>query len=205
MHRLIFITTLCVLLCFPFAVRAKDYTVTRVINGHTVQLDSGETVKYLGVETPSLNVKDGSSEFFAREAKRFNHKLVFMKKVRLEFDKQKTDQEGNLLAYLYVKKTFVNGELIRLGYGKATNTPPNERYKEMFQQYEKEAMAGEKGLWQEKKKDTEKVYIGNKRLSALHRPTCKLVDKISDKNRIVFRNRSDAIKIGYIPCKVCKP
>jgi methylphosphotriester-DNA--protein-cysteine methyltransferase len=62
-----------------------------------------------------------------------------------------------------------------------------------------------KGLWQEKKGDSEKYNIGNKRTYVFHRPSCKSVAKISEKNRIVFRNRLDAIKIGYVPDKLCKP
>ena len=75
----------------------------------------------------------------------------------------------------------------------------------MFLDYEKKAMQSEKGLWQEKKKDTETYYIGNKRTYVLHRPSCNLVDKIPEKSKIIFRNRSDAIKIGYVPDKTCKP
>jgi micrococcal nuclease len=184
---------------------AKEYVVKKIIDGNTIQLDTGETVKYIGIEAPKINLKEGGSEFFAKETKKYNQKLVFMKKVRLEFDKEKTDKEGRTLAYVFVKKVFVNAELVKLGYAKASIIPPNEKYKNMFLDYEKKAMQSEKGLWQEKKKDTETYYIGNKRTYVLHRPSCNLVDKIPEKSKIIFRNRSDAIKIGYVPDKTCKP
>jgi micrococcal nuclease len=184
---------------------AKEYVVKKIIDGNTIQLDTGETVKYIGIEAPKINLKEGGSEFFAKEAKKYNQKLVFMKKVRLEFDQEKTDKEGRTLAYVFVKKVFVNAELVKLGYAKASIIPPNEKYKSMFLDYEKKAMQSEKGLWQEKKKDTETYYIGNKRTYVLHRPSCNLVDKIPEKSKIIFRNRSDAIKIGYVPDKTCKP
>ncbi|MEW6408645.1 MAG: Ada metal-binding domain-containing protein [Nitrospirota bacterium] len=38
-----------------------------------------------------------------------------------------------------------------------------------------------------------------------HYPTCKWAQKINPKNLIVFKSPEDAIKSGYIPCKVCKP
>jgi len=186
-------------------VYAKDYVVKKVIDGDTVQLDTGETVRYLGIDAPEVFTKEGGAEFYAREATRYNKKLVFMKKVRLEFDVEKKDQYGRLLAYVFVKDVFVNAELVRQGYAKAYIKPPNIKHKDILLANQKKAMDEEKGLWQEKKKDTEASYIGNKRTYTLHRPSCPLAKKISDKNNIIFRNRMDAIKIGYTLCKQCKP
>ena len=183
----------------------KEYIVKKVINGDTIQLDNGQTVKYIGIETPELSLKEGGSEFFAKQASRYNQRLVFMKKVRLEFDKKKQDSDGRLLAYVFVKQLFVNAELIKLGYAKVNIVPPNDKYKNMFLDYEAKAKMSEKGLWQETKKDSETFYIGNKRSYVFHRPSCKNVDKIPEKSKIIFRNRSDAITIGYIPDKACKP
>jgi micrococcal nuclease len=184
---------------------SKEYVVNKIINGDTVQLDTGEIVKYIGIETPELNVKEGGSEFFAKQASRYNQKLVLLKKVRLEFDKEKKDKEGKMLAYVFVKNLFVNAELIKLGYARTNIVPPNDKYKNMFLDYEKKAKQSEKGLWQETKKDTETCYIGNKRSYTFHRPSCKSIDKIPEKSKIIFRSRTDAIKIGYIPDKMCKP
>jgi micrococcal nuclease len=183
----------------------KEYVVNKIINGDTIQLDTGEIVKYIGIEAPELNMKEGGPEFFARQASRQNQRLVLLKKVRLEFDKEKKDSEGRMLAYVFVKNVFVNAELIKLGYAKTNIVPPNDKYKNMFLDYEKKAKQSEKGLWQEAKKDTETFYIGNKRSYAFHRPSCNLIDKIPEKSKIIFRNRADAIKVGFIPDKMCKP
>jgi len=128
-----------------------------------------------------------------------------MKKIKLEFDVEKKDQYGRLLAYVFVKDVFVNAELVRHGYAKAYIKPPNVKYKDLLLTNQKKAMDEEKGLWQEKKRDTETSYIGNKRTYTLHRPSCPSAKKVSDKNKIIFRNRMDAIKIGYTLCKQCKP
>lgn len=186
-------------------VHGKEYVVRKVIDGNTIQLDTGEIVKYIGIETPELNLKEGGSEFFAKQASRYNQKLVFMKKVRLEFDKEREDSDGRMLAYIFVKKLFVNAELIKLGYARTHINPPNDKYKDIFLDYEKKAKQSEKGLWQETKKDTETSYIGNKRSYTFHRPSCENVDKIPEKSKIIFRSRADAIKIGFIPDKMCKP
>lgn len=186
-------------------VYAKDYVVKKVIDGDTIQLDTGETVRYLGIDAPEVFTKGAGAEFYAREATRYNRKLVFMRKIKLEFDVEKKDQYGRLLAYVFVKDVFVNAELVRHGYAKAYIKPPNVKYKALLLANQKKAMDEDKGLWQEKKKDTETSYIGNKRTYTLHRPSCPLAKNISDKNKIIFRNRMDAIKIGYTLCKQCKP
>ncbi|HBA54009.1 MAG TPA: hypothetical protein DCZ04_06030 [Syntrophorhabdus aromaticivorans] len=195
-----FLTLVCVNLSY-----GKDYVVKKVIDGDTIQLESGETVRYIGVDAPELYVKEGGGEFFAREAARYNKKLVFLKKVKLEFDAEKKDSHGRLLAYVFVKNTFVNAELVRLGYAKVMVKPPNTRYKDVFLAQQQKAVNEELGLWQEKKRDTESLYIGNKRTYTLHRPSCAYGKKIPDKGRITFRSRIDAIKIGYTPCRHCKP
>ncbi|MCX7966762.1 MAG: thermonuclease family protein [Syntrophorhabdaceae bacterium] len=205
MKRQIFYLFLISLICTISPLYGKEYTVTKVIDGDTIQLETGEIVRYIGIDAPELYVKNGGTEFYAKEAAKYNRKLVFLKKVRLEFDVEKKDQHGRLLAYVFVKNTFVNAELVRLGYARALIKPPNIKYKDMFLAYQQKAMEEERGLWQEKKKDTETTYIGNKRTYVLHRPSCPLAKKISDKYRIIFRSRMDAIRIGYTPCRQCKP
>lgn len=206
-RRLLLISLLVPFIVFPGLVFAKgnEYVVSRVIDGDSVVLDNGETVRYVGVDAPEMGKKKGGPEFFAREATRYNKKLVLLKKVRLEFDEEKRDTYGRLLAYVFVKNVFVNGELVRLGYARAMIKPPNTRYRDILLQYQKEAMAKDAGLWQEKKQDTERSYIGNKRTYVFHRPSCPFSAKMPAKNRIVFTNRMDPIKIGYTPCKRCRP
>jgi micrococcal nuclease len=206
MLRRCVVLALLAVLTIPFsAALAKDYVVRKIISGDTVQLESGEVVRYIGVATPGLNSKEGGAEFYASQAVRYNKRLVFMKKVRLEFDTKKKDEKGNLLAYVFVKKTFVNADLIRNGYARADVSGPNIKYRDALLDAQRRAKADDKGIWSEKKEDTEKYYIGNKRTSIFHRPACKMVQAIPEKSKIIFHNRSDAIKIGYVPCKICKP
>jgi micrococcal nuclease len=200
------ILSLVILLTFPLGVCAgKEVVVKRVIDGDTIQLESGEIVRYLGIDAPELHTKEGAREFYAKEATRYNKKLVLLKKVRLEYDVEKKDQHGRTLAYVFVKNLFVNGELVKHGYARAAVKVPNTKYQDLLLGFQQKAIAEEKGLWQEGKKETESTYVGNKKSYTLHRPSCPLGAKIGDKNRIVFRSRVDAIKIGYTPCRKCKP
>jgi micrococcal nuclease len=186
-------------------IRAQEYVVTKVIDGDTVILETGEIVRYLGVNAPQIRKNEGGAEFYAREATRQNKNLVLLKKVRLEFDVNKKDAEGRLLAYVYVKNTFVNGELVRLGCARAAVKPPDVKYRDLLLGYEEHASKQYVGLWQEDKQETGPYYVGNKRAYVFHRPSCPASNKISEKSKIIFRTRTDPISIGYIPCPKCKP
>lgn len=51
--------------------------------------------------------------------------------------------------------------------------------------------------------ESEITYIGNKKSKKFHLPTCTSLPK--EENRIYFDYLSDAIKMGYAPCKGCNP
>ncbi len=51
----------------------------------------------------------------------------------------------------------------------------------------------------------EAMYIGNKRSLRFHYPTCRSVTQMSEKNRIEFFSREEAIERGYKPCGDCNP
>jgi micrococcal nuclease len=75
--------------------------------------------------------------------------MVEKKQVRLEYDWQKRDKYGRLLAYVYLEDgTFLNAEIIKQGYGFAYTKYPF-KYLEEFRQYEREARNNSKGLWKE--------------------------------------------------------
>ena len=38
-----------------------------------------------------------------------------------------------------------------------------------------------------------------------HKPSCDSVYAMSDKNKVYFDNRKDALYEGYTPCKSCNP
>jgi len=69
--------------------------------------------------------------------------------VRLEKDVLDRDGLGRLLRYVYVDELFVNAELMRLGYAKASPQSPNLKYSDLFSQLEAEAKEAGRGLWGE--------------------------------------------------------
>jgi micrococcal nuclease len=48
-------------------------------------------------------------------------------------------------------------------------------------------------------------YVGSKASKKFHRLTCPWAQKISEENRVYFKTRDEALKQGFVPCKVCNP
>jgi micrococcal nuclease len=127
---------------------AQDWVkVERVIDGDTLLLTNGEKVRLIGVDTPETNHPNKPVQHFGREAYFFTKRMVEGKEVRLEYDWQRRDKYGRLLAYVYLLDgTFLNAEIIKQGYGFAYTRFPF-KYLEDFRRYEKEARENKRGLW----------------------------------------------------------
>ena len=137
--------------------------VTKAIDGDTVKLATGEHVRLIGIDTPESRYNAKLERDSARsrrdinvilgmgkEASRFTRQLVECKKVRLEFDAQKRDKYGRLLAYLYLEDgTFVNARIIEEGYAQLMTIPPNVKHADTFLKLEQDARKNGRGLWKE--------------------------------------------------------
>jgi micrococcal nuclease len=126
---------------------AEIYKVKRVIDGDTLLLINGERVRLIGVDTPETKHPQKPVQYFGREAYLFTKEMVDGKEARFEFDRQKRDRYGRLLAYVYLLDgTFLNAEIIKQGYGFAYTRFPF-KYMEEFRRFEREARDKRKGLW----------------------------------------------------------
>lgn len=118
--------------------------VVRVIDGDTIEIEGGERVRYIGIDTPEVYP---SAQYYGMEAWEKNQELVGGCLVTLERDVSDRDQYGRLLRYVYVDGVFVNAELVRLGYARAEFYPPDTRHSELLEQLEDEAREAHRGLW----------------------------------------------------------
>lgn len=119
-------------------------TVTRVIDGDTIVIGSGQRVRYIGIDTPEVYPE---LEAYGMEAWQANRGLVEGKEVRLERDVSETDKYGRLLRYVYVDGVLVNAELVRLGLAEAKAYPPDTKYQDLLEQQEREARQAGRGMW----------------------------------------------------------
>lgn len=120
-----------------------NYKVTKVLDGDTVELETGERFRYLGIDTPEANDRWGP------EAKAFNKDLVLNKKVRIELDKTKLDRYGRVLGYVWVGDILVNEALVERGYAKVIliKGEVKPKYLDRLRKAEDWARQNHDGVW----------------------------------------------------------
>lgn len=121
--------------------------VARAIDGDTIELDTGERIRYLLVDTPeSVN---GASDCWGENAHQLNDQLVTGQTVQLDYDESAcTDRFGRTLAYVTVNGVDVNATLVERGYACVLYIPPagTDRHTE-FENLEATARATGRGMW----------------------------------------------------------
>jgi len=177
-----------------------------VYDGDTVLLVSGDKVRYLGINAPEIDPEGGKDEFMGRDARELNLGLVNEAWVRLEYDKEKSDRHGRLLAYVFLKNgDMVNAILVRKGLAHVTLNNRNLKYKDLLLECQRMAMKDKLGIWSSPLKEEERYYLGNCNSYRFHAPTCPFAKKISHRNVVRFKSRNDAFWAGYSPCRQCTP
>ena len=124
--------------------------VARVVDGDTIEARIGgrlEDVRYIGVDTPETVKPDTPVQCFGPRASSFNHGLVERQTVRLVFGAERHDVYGRLLAYVYLRRRFVNAMLVRRGLARSLTIPPNNRFAPLFRGLELRAARAGRGLW----------------------------------------------------------
>jgi micrococcal nuclease len=132
----------------PAPVSEDWQVVKRVVDGDTIELESGEKVRYIGINAPESVKPNSPVECFGHEASAYDKQLVGGKRVRLEKDVSDRDKYGRLLRFVYLEDgTLVNDTLVRDGYAYASTFPPDVSRVNEFKQAQQEARNAERGLW----------------------------------------------------------
>ncbi|HLF18360.1 MAG TPA: hypothetical protein VI749_05635 [Candidatus Omnitrophota bacterium] len=167
MKRLLMVIGVFFLLT-PF-VWAEGQFIQKVVDGQTLKTLNGEYVRLIGIDVPPEK---------AAEAAEFVRSLVSGSVVALEYDVEKTDADGNILAYVWFKFeprysndqvifpndfdvhyvvdsegegdffVLLNTTVVKAGYGRPLEALPNEKYAKLI-----------KKLYEERPIETVKVEI----------------------------------------------
>jgi len=180
-------------------------SVKWVDDGDTILLSDGRRVRYIGINAPEVaHAKYGKqAEPFGKKASEANKSLVYGKNVRLEFDRERKDHYGRLLAYVYLGDgRCVNLEMIKAGWAYALYKKPNDRHVNMLLEAQRRAMKAGAGIWDQWREPGEEI-IGNRNSRRFHLKRCTESGKIHPKNRILFPSQWEAYWNGYAPSKKC--
>lgn len=115
------------------------YSVTRVVDGDTVivDIDGVETrVRMIGVDTPeSVHPDESRNSKSGKLASEFTKEQLLNKEIYLEYDKDKEDDYGRTLAYIYLDEKgehMYQEVLLANGYANIMIIAPNNKYEEFF-------------------------------------------------------------------------
>ena len=120
-----------------------EFTVAEVLDGDTIRIDTGELVRYHGIDAPEKN------EMYGQSATKHNKEYVLGKTVRLEYDYQNQDQYGRILAYVWMDETFINEKMIEEGYATFYTIPKTRKlkYADRLQNAQQWAKDHHNGMW----------------------------------------------------------
>src|SRR4030042_1023920 len=156
------------------------FHVTRVLDGDTIVLDNGETVRLIGVDAPEIHHPEIPVQRFGEEATEFLKRFAGGFECTLEYEPSNIrDQYGRLLAYVFVGDRLANDEMIRRGYAYAY-TRFLFRVQTDFIALEREAREHQCGLWHLSLRDGRIANLVN-RYASLSIEGRKKLDEVMEK------------------------
>lgn len=135
--------------------------VVRGVDGDTIRanvtLDGAtkeEPVRLIGVDTPETKHPTKGVECYGPEASKFTTGSLMGRTVWLEWDVERRDRYGRLLAYVWTEAPddtpesgMFNARLLAEGYGRTLVVRPNDAHAPLFGALQQQAQRAGHGLW----------------------------------------------------------
>jgi len=86
----------------PTVAQPQKFKTVNVVDGDTVKLESGETVRLIGIDAPETK-----GDCYATEATKKLEELTLNKEIELEKDVSQTDRYQRLLRYIRIGDSFI--------------------------------------------------------------------------------------------------
>ena len=125
--------------------------VVSVADGDTVTVlidRKEEKIRLIGMDAPELGQRP-----WGQKSKQYLEELLRTSgwKVNLEYDVDKRDKYGRLLAYLRTADgQFINVLMVKNGYAMIYTFPPNVKYVSEFRDAQRDAREKKLGIWSER-------------------------------------------------------
>ncbi|WP_459476097.1 thermonuclease family protein [Pseudomonas sp. No.117] len=136
----------------PLLPDGQEVTVRQVVDGDTLRLVDGRSVRLIGVNAPELGKSGGTAQPYAEAARRRLQALVEAsdERLRLVPGSEATDHYGRTLAHLYDRQgSNLEARLIAEGLGYAVAIAPNTRLANCQVAAERQARQARLGLWKQ--------------------------------------------------------
>lgn len=133
--------------------------IGRVVDGDTVSLENGVSVRLIGIDTPEIGRDGQAHELGALAAKHYLEDLLRQDvKYPIVYDVERHDHFGRSLAHLFLPAgENVQALLLKQGLGTSLTIPPNLGFLECYQQLSRQARTSQRGIWSLRQYQTIKV------------------------------------------------
>jgi endonuclease YncB( thermonuclease family) len=124
--------------------------VVTVVDGDTLELDTGTVVRLVGLQAPKLPLgrKGFQAWPLADESKAALERLALNKRVTLSYGGARTDRYGRALAHLHdTEGTWIQGAMLRQGMARVYTFADNTALAADMLALEQEARAARRGIW----------------------------------------------------------
>lgn len=133
-------------------IEGEKAVVTKVVDGDTIQITNGQTVRFIGIDTPETVDPRRPVGCFGKEASNEVKSLLTGKEVVLQKDVSDTDKYKRLLRYIYLpledgQFLFVQDYLVREGFATVLTYPPDVKFDKQLMDAQRYAKENRKGLW----------------------------------------------------------
>ena len=129
------------LITFTSAKKQEEFLVTKIIDGDTIKLENGQTIRLICVNTPE------KGELGFEEATNYLKSTILNKKIKLKKDISEKDKYDRLLRYIYLNNTLINELIARKGYGTASPFEPDTKFCAKILKSEQKAKKEKIGIW----------------------------------------------------------
>ena len=126
--------------------------VVRIIDGDALVLDTGLTVRLVGLEAPAPERRNRKGQPYAETSARLLEDLAMGRQVRLIYPGITRDRYDRALAYVITEDRlgpdlWLNREMLRRGAARARFYPDTASLGDLLLRDEAEARENERGLW----------------------------------------------------------
>jgi len=125
-------------------IKKELFLVTRIIDGDTIEIETGERVRLICMDTPERG------EPGYTEAAQYLQSLILNKEVKMVKDISEVGKYGRLVRYIYLDDLFVNEKMVLEGYAEVYPYHPDITLCPQIEEAEQEAKENEKGIWSKK-------------------------------------------------------
>lgn len=124
--------------------------VAAVVDGDTLRLADGRSLRLIGINTPELGRDGRPDQPLAREARRaVMEQLPADRRIYLQPGRDDRDRHGRLLASVFLRPDggHLGEHLLAQGLGWQVVVPPNTRYRDCLSAAETRAREASRGVW----------------------------------------------------------